>query len=264
VSENLVWWVGNVEPSITETLTYTDGTPVDLSASSVQFKMRQAGTGVLKVDEAAVIVSAVDGTLRYDWEAADVDTAGTFLVWWEVLTAGDTQDMNETQIEFRAHAPVASGYVELEEIRSALEIRETTHADKELLLAIEAASAVVDMLTGQTFVLEAGATRKYTPIAEDFLAIDPTTSITSLSVNGTAWVEDTDYYVDGQAVLRTLNGRRFHRSNQAVTVVGDFHDHRGPVDEAGEGSHLRSPRTHVGRVSYPDRPDRPAGRLVVG
>jgi hypothetical protein len=222
MSEHLTWVVGNRNPSITENLVYEDGTPVDLTGATVAFKMRAVGSSTLKVNAAATVVGpAVNGNVRYDWAAVDVDTAGDWLVWWTVTVAGKTQDMLEVLIRIVAHAP-STGYVELEEIRSTLEIRETTHADKDLLLAIEAASAVVDMLCGQTFALEAAGTRKYTPLAEDFLAIAPVTSITSLSSNGTAWVEGTDYYQDDQAVLRTLNGRKFYRANQSVTIVGDF------------------------------------------
>ena len=141
MSESLTWQVGNRLPSITENLVYTDGTAVDLSSSTVMFKMREVGSSVLKVNAAATIVAPpTAGNVRYDWAAIDVDTAGTFLVWWQVTTAGKTQDMREAAIVFEAHAP-ANGYVEVEELRSTLEIRETTTADKDVLLAIEAASS---------------------------------------------------------------------------------------------------------------------------
>lgn len=100
----LVWYVGNRSPSITETITI-DGVAFDLSSSTVKFKARAAGSSTLKVDTAATIVSALAGTVRYDWAAADVDTAGDYLGWWEVTTGGKVQAVAEFFYEIRAHAP---------------------------------------------------------------------------------------------------------------------------------------------------------------
>lgn len=103
----LVWYVGDRNPSITETIT-VDGVAFDLSSSTVKFKMRAADSSTLTVDAAATVVSAPAGTVRYDWAAADVDTAGLYMVWWEVTTGGKIQSVAETTIEIREHAPQAT------------------------------------------------------------------------------------------------------------------------------------------------------------
>ena len=100
----LVWYVGDRSPSITETITI-DGVAFDLSSSTVRFKMRAANSSTLKVDASATITSAANGQVRYDWASLDVDTAGDYLVWWEVTTAGKVQAVAEAFVEIRAHAP---------------------------------------------------------------------------------------------------------------------------------------------------------------
>lgn len=59
-----------------------DGEIIDLStASSVTFRMwkQRATSGTYKVDSAAVIASAVDGVVRYDWTTTDTNEVGDYL-----------------------------------------------------------------------------------------------------------------------------------------------------------------------------------------
>lgn len=147
----LTWYVGNQSPSITENIE-VEGVPFDLSSSTVRFKMRLVGSSVLKVDQPATIVgSPVDGNVRYDWQAADVDTESPALIWWEVTTGGKKQDVKEYLIEFRAHQPLYDGYVELEEMKKTLTLDGTSFADLDLQGAILASKEGIEDFCGRRF-----------------------------------------------------------------------------------------------------------------
>ena len=75
--------VGDTAKVYSAVLTYksTAGvdTAKDLTGLSVTFTMVNAATGVAKVSAAAAtIVTAASGIVSYDFQAADVDTAGVF------------------------------------------------------------------------------------------------------------------------------------------------------------------------------------------
>ena len=59
------------------------GDPINLSTSSFQFRMISKSTGAVKVNNATAIIEDADnGAVRYDWAAADVDTAGEYWGWF--------------------------------------------------------------------------------------------------------------------------------------------------------------------------------------
>ena len=54
----------------------TDGTPVDLTnATQVKFEWASRGASP-KVDAVATVLSATQGSVRYNWAGGDVDTVG--------------------------------------------------------------------------------------------------------------------------------------------------------------------------------------------
>lgn len=76
-----------VDPTIT--------TPVDLtSATGVRFIMKTGST--IKVDAAAVIITAASGIVEYRWLAVDTDTSGTYNVEFEVNWAGEKETFPST------------------------------------------------------------------------------------------------------------------------------------------------------------------------
>lgn len=205
MASRLIWYVGDRNPSITETITI-DGVVVDLSSSTVRFKMRQVGSSTLTTDAAATIVSAPAGTVRYDWQAADVDTAGEYLIWWEVTTSSKVQAVGEALIEIRAHGPLTNVYVELEQFKSTADLGGYSFMDGDIQVALAAASRAIDEACERRFYPDTDAlqVRYYNPLTDGFVRIDDLITLTSLKTDpgGDATYEETwastDYILSPQ------------------------------------------------------------------
>lgn len=212
MSEQLIFWVGNRNPSIVETIT-SGGSAVDLSSSTVKFQAREVGATALLVDAAVSNSPGADGVVRYDWSATDIQSGGILyearhaLVWWRVTTSGKTQDMSEALIEVRDHSPAPNGYVELEQLKSTLELTGQSFADEDLRSCILSASRDIDEACGRKFYLGAtAAIRYYTPDSARILVIDDLVDCDEVAVDrgGDGTFEET-LTLNTDFVLEPLN-----------------------------------------------------------
>jgi len=82
---------GSRLPHITATLSDANGV-FNLTGYTVEFTGRRQG-GDTTIGGAAVVVSASDGTVRYEWDANDTATPGTYLCSWKVTRTSGSLPM---------------------------------------------------------------------------------------------------------------------------------------------------------------------------
>ncbi len=86
--------VGDTRVALAATLKRPDNTAVDVTGLTVKFRMC-TDAGVDKVAETSSNVTVTDATageVKYTFQAADVDTAGTFHAYFIVETGAGAQD----------------------------------------------------------------------------------------------------------------------------------------------------------------------------
>lgn len=205
-------------PSLTDTLTI-DGIAFDLTGATVRFKMRPVGSSTTKVNAPATIVSAVAGTVRYDWIPADLDTAGDFLGWWSVVTgAGRVQDHPEFVVSIEGHEQPAGALCEVADVREALE--STSHTTDALIRAyIARASVAITNYAQREFTATGTATRPFR-LDRDRRILDLApydlqiaSAVTDTPVGGAAvTLTSQDYDLDGPFAGGTYLYLRLSRS----------------------------------------------------
>jgi len=244
---------GNRSPSITDTIR-VDGAVFDLTGSTVKFKMRLQPSGTLKVNAAATVVTAAAGTVRYDWQATDVDTVGLYLFWWEVtLASGKIQETPAAPLVLLDHAPAqVTEYLDREELKATLTLSGETFADADIDAAISGASRAIDNYCDRRFYPDADAAqvRYYSPPGRlgyiswsqsaQVIDIDDLITLTSLKTDSTGagtfpetWTLNSDFMLeplnaaaDGNPYTMIRNAptsaRYFPPLPRSIQVTGKF------------------------------------------
>ena len=221
----IVHYVGARQPPLFGTLSTDSATDPLPAGATATFSMRLVNSSTLKIDHvAATVVSEPLNQLRYDWAAADVNTAGYYVGWWTVTISGQTEDSPEFLIWIQSHTPTPNQYVSVAEMKETLSMGGETFADADLEEAVTAASAIVNQITcrsttGDYFgVPSAPATTRYfTPVSSDYVIIGPHSALVSVTQNGSV-LAAADYYVDQGTVLRSKLAYGFTQGPQAVAV----------------------------------------------
>lgn len=97
--------VGDILDSLNAVLLDGNGDPIDLTGLTIVFRMVDAQTGTVKVDNKAVtILDALSASVTYDWDAADVDTAssywGYFIRQGQLTGSGHNPVLKKLNIKF--------------------------------------------------------------------------------------------------------------------------------------------------------------------
>lgn len=150
---------GDVLPLLTDTLTYSDGTAVNLSGASVQFVMRAPTAASVTTQAAATITNAGAGGVSYTFTATDTATAGAYLGNWAVtfatgqLMTFPTVGYLDIVIEENLTTVGGARVVSLAEIKDHLRMPDTDRTrDARLVRLLDAATIAIESITGPVLV----------------------------------------------------------------------------------------------------------------
>lgn len=219
MSETIKLTKGNLSPSLTDVIK-VNNQAFDLSGSSVKFRMRPAKSSTLKVDSAATIVSPSEGTIRYDWAAADVDTAGEFFGWWRVtLPSTKSQDSVEFLIIVDDHTDglgVSTGAI-AERVRAFIPSTYKSLSDDVNFGDIRLQQSI-DLVKYKLFATNVDPSIEnttYNPMIQDFIA-----KITTVKIIPSA----VDYYKDQHQTYTTTGTNEVVSFPDRIRALWDLRD----------------------------------------
>ena len=146
---------GDVLPILSDTLTYSNGTAVNLTGASVKFVTRAITAMGPTTNATATIVTPAAGTVSYTFTAADTAVAGHYQATWIVTFSGGqiqqfpTDGYLDINIEENITTPGGQTLVSLGEAKEYLQINTVDRSrDARLLRFIEQLTPVIESITG--------------------------------------------------------------------------------------------------------------------
>ena len=147
---------GDTAPVLTDTLTYSDGSTVNLTGASVNFVVRQMTANNVLFNKTATITSTSSpATVSYTFTAADTAVAGQYVGNWIVTFSGGSQmtfptvgDL-ELTVEENLTTPGGARIVSLGEVKDYLNIPANDRTrDAKLIRFIDQLRPVIENITG--------------------------------------------------------------------------------------------------------------------
>lgn len=147
---------GDSQPVLTDTLTYSDGTAVDLTGATLAFVMRaQTAASPLTLTGLAEITGASSGAVSYTFTAADSGGAGNYMANWAVtfpdgsLMTFPTIGYLSIRVEENITTVGGQQLVSLPDVKDYLSLdpHDRTH-DAKLVRFIEACRPLIEEITG--------------------------------------------------------------------------------------------------------------------
>lgn len=147
---------GDTAPVFTDTLTYDDGTPVNLTGATLSFVMRSlVAASPLTLTGTTTSPSPTTGAIQFAPSLADTAVAGNYMAQWVVVFSGGTRMTFPTvgyiSVEIAENLVSAGGQqlVSLTDVKEYLNLQASDRSrDSKLVRYIRAARPVVENITG--------------------------------------------------------------------------------------------------------------------
>lgn len=177
---------GDNQPGFTQSITDSNGSPVNLTSCSVNLVVRTLTSSTPFINAAAEIVDAVNGQVQFNFSKTQTANAGEYIANWVVTSEGltftiPTIGFLSISIEENLLTPGGGQIVSLGEIKEALNIPADDRShDVRLIQMASSITPVIEMICGP--ILERSVTEYYKGgHSEIILRSRPAVSITSVS-----------------------------------------------------------------------------------
>jgi hypothetical protein len=225
---------GQALPLLAQFFDFDGGTLTDLDATPT-ISITNIGTGATALTATTTSVTHPGtGSYGYTWTPAAVLAAGAYLVQWSGLSDGDAVTATETVTVVAPATAVATNtstagiwYATREEVKGALDFKETARVNRQVDRAIEAASRDVEKLCHRRF-FPVAATRYFdwpTQTARPWrlwLDDNELISVTTITSGGET-ISSDDFFLEPNRSGPPYNRIEIDLSSSAAFGGGDTH-----------------------------------------